>query len=141
MWLNMFSSDRVATMNSYHLRPLIVWTLYACVLFNLLSCAIAHGQMSALALSGVDGAFCSQSGSSPVDTGKDLSSIDTSWMTGQAGCLICGAAVAVVLFLMAMLWPFLRSTPALGLEPRCKAPPRYSWPSANPRASPFTIIA
>ena len=46
-------------MNSHRLRPLIAWTLYACVLFNLLSCGIAHGQMSGLMLNGAGGAFCS----------------------------------------------------------------------------------
>lgn len=127
-------------MNSHRLRPLIAWTLYACVLFNLFSCAIAHGQMSALALSGINEVFCSQSNNSPVDSSKDFAGADTSGMAGQAGCVICGAGVAVVLLLMAMIWPFLRSAPLISLEPRCKAPPRYSWPSANPRASPFTII-
>ncbi|MBD8792694.1 DUF2946 domain-containing protein [Pseudomonas syringae] len=128
-------------MNSHRLRPLIAWTLYACVLFNLLSCAIVHGQMSALALSGLGGQFCSESSTPPGDSGKDLGVTDTSGMAGQAGCLICGAALAVVLLLMALAWPFLRTASASSPEPRCKAPPRYSWPSANPRASPLTFVA
>jgi hypothetical protein len=47
----------------------------------------------------------------------------------------------VVFMLFAMSLPRRSSTRYARIELRCKAPPRYSWPSANPRASPQTSLA
>ena len=57
-------------MNASHPhRPLIAWTLYFCVLFNVFACGLGHGQMMGFALNGVGGQFCSSLGSkAPVQT-------------------------------------------------------------------------
>lgn len=128
-------------MNTLRLRPLIAWTLYACVLFNLLSCGFAHGQMSALSLLGAGGQFCSllpKASPAPI---KDLTGSHDSLKSEQAACPVCSGAIIVLMAIFALTWPRLRPSCLGGPEPRCKAPPRYSWPSANPRASPQILQA
>lgn len=51
-------------------RSLLAWTLYGCVLFNLLACAIGHGQMVGVQLSGLGGAFYSTAGNPGPELGS-----------------------------------------------------------------------
>lgn len=123
-------------------RALLAWLLYFGVLFNVLACGIGHGQMLGLSLNGFGGAFCSADKSA----GPNLSlvvdgssgALNDATATTPFNCPLCGAVglSLALLFLLAWLLPARRDRlPAW--EPRSKAPPRYSWPSANPRASPY----
>lgn len=118
-------------------RPLIAWALYFCVLFNVFGCGLGHGQALGLALNGFGGAFCSLSG--------DLASLKAKQdgaLTGDLSipfsCPMGSAAFLTLVFLIGVAWllasanhrPIIR-------EVRSQAPPRYCWPSANPRASPL----
>ncbi|HHH9558898.1 TPA: DUF2946 domain-containing protein [Pseudomonas aeruginosa] len=119
-----------------HHRPLIAWTLYVCLLVNLLACGIAHGQTTGLRLSGIDGMSCSltQVGSTLEGGGK--ASVADSLLTSFK-CPVCAGAALLALPLLLLGW-LLRPARRLAL-PRDLIPrpaPRDLWPTANPRASP-----
>jgi hypothetical protein len=117
---------------------LIAWMLYACVLFNLLSCGIAHGQMAGLALNGAGGQFCSISNSGIADFGSDLFNQSKSNWASNFTCPVCSSITLSLAFLFCLAWLVrTRQVQRKPVETRSKAPPRYSWPSANPRASPM----
>lgn len=118
-------------------RSLIAWMLYACVLFNLFACGLHHGQAMGLELSGLGGAFCSTDSSGPSLDG-DLAGSNTSAFSSALKCPVCGTTLLGIaaLFVLAWLLGARDARPRL-FEPRHKAPPRYLWPSANPRASPL----
>jgi hypothetical protein len=118
-------------------RSLVAWTLYFCVLFNVFACGLGHGQMSGLELNGVGGQFCSALGSKSPTQNTDLTDPSASGWAGSLSCPICSAVTLSIAFLFCLTW-LLRvgQMPRPSRELRCKAPPRYSWPSANPRASP-----
>jgi hypothetical protein len=119
-------------------RSLIAWTLYFCVLFNLFACGLAHGQMSGLQLNGAGSAFCSSLGNSAPASKSDFSDPSASGWAGSFACPICSAVtLGIALLLVLGGWLRLGPTRWPTRERRCKAPPRYSWPSANPRASPL----
>jgi hypothetical protein len=119
-------------------RSLTAWLLYASVLFSLFACGIHHGQMSGLSLSGLGGGFCSMDG-----TGGPA--IDASGTDQQAphldqvSCPLCSSfAGAVALNSTAWSLPVSsdNATAPLVVHTWAQPPPRYSWPSLNPRASP-----
>lgn len=118
-------------------RSLIAWMLYACVLFNLFACGLHHGQAMGLELSGLGGTFCSTGSSGPLLDG-DLGASSTSGYSSAFKCPTCGTTLLGIaaLFVLAWLLGVRDARPKL-LEPRLKAPPRYLWPAANPRASPL----
>ncbi|PQZ93481.1 MULTISPECIES: DUF2946 domain-containing protein [Pseudomonas] len=118
-------------------RSLVAWTLYFCVLFNVFACGLGHGQMSGFELNGVGGQFCSALGSKSPLKSTDLSEQPANGWTASFSCPICSAVTLSIAFLFCLTW-LLRvgRNPRPSRERRCKAPPRYSWPSANPRASP-----
>lgn len=118
-------------------RSIVAWTLYFCVLFNVFACGLGHGQMMGLTLNGLGGEFCSiQGGDSPL-VGKSLGDSATSSWSGFFNCPICSAVTLAIVFLFGLAWLLsIRQTPRPAHEQRNKAPPRYTWPSANPRASP-----
>ncbi|WP_309298762.1 DUF2946 domain-containing protein [Pseudomonas turukhanskensis] len=120
-------------------RSLTAWLLYASVLFSLFACGIHHGQMSGMSLSGLGGGSCTLAGHGgpAIDasgTDQQQPHID------QMSCPLCssfGLAVA----LNSAGWS-LSYFPAPAITRHVantwpQAPPRYSWPSLNPRASPF----
>ncbi|WP_409288460.1 DUF2946 family protein [Pseudomonas sp. KCJK8927] len=106
-------------MNSYRLRPLIAWTLYACVLFNLLSCGFAHGQISAHSLHGAGGQFCSLQHNALPAPMKDIAGSHDSLNSEQAPCPLCRCAIVVLLALFALTWPRLIPANLGGQESRC----------------------
>jgi hypothetical protein len=118
-------------------RSLVAWTLYFCVLFNVFACGLGHGQMMGFKLNGVGGQFCSSQGSKSPAQKTDVSDQPASGWAGSFSCPICSAVTLSIAFLFCLTW-LLRvgQRPRPSRELRCKAPPRYSWPSANPRASP-----
>jgi len=118
-------------------RALIAWMLYACLLFNLFACAIGHGQMVGLQLSGIGGVFCSAEGNAGPDLDNGFADSPVSQLSIPFSCPLCSAAALSLGLLFLLGWlPRHISRPRLAREQRNKAPPRYCWPSANPRASP-----
>ncbi|MEN0109068.1 MAG: DUF2946 family protein, partial [Pseudomonas sp.] len=98
-----------------------------------------HGQMSGMSLSGLGGGFCAADdrGGPAIDasgTDQQAPHLD------QVSCPLCssfGAAVA----LNSDAWSVDYTPPQSVIPPVVnswpQAPPRYSWPSLNPRASPL----
>lgn len=119
-------------------RSLIAWMLYASILFALLACAIHHGQGVGMQLSGLDSGFCSLHGDAAG--GQATPSSDAMMSTFQ--CPLCSAMVMglALLFALALL-PRAKRVLRPWREPQGKFPPRYLWPSANPRASPPFLTA
>jgi hypothetical protein len=120
-------------------RSLVAWMLYACVLFNVFVCGIGHGQISGLTLNGVGGQFCSTSNDGVADVGGDpgTQSESSSWASNFS-CPLCSSITLSLVFQFSLAW-LVRTNHAQRkpVESGSKAPPRYSWPSANPRASPL----
>ncbi|XXF08029.1 DUF2946 family protein [Pseudomonas sp. D2-3] len=121
-------------------RSLLAWVLYFSVLFSALACAVSHGQMTGLQLSGMAGGYCGLDASAGGGAAMDMGGADANMpmpLMGS-GCSLCSTFLALALAAFFGL---------LGLLPRRRlAPPRpcvepggavcYLWPSANPRASP-----
>lgn len=119
-------------------RSLIAWVLYASILFALLACAVHHGQGVGLQLSGLDGGFCSLHG----EAGGSATGEPADAMMSTFQCPLCSAMVLGLALLFGLGWlPRARRLLRPWHEPRAKTPPRYLWPSANPRASPRLLIA
>ncbi|MGF6693937.1 DUF2946 domain-containing protein [Pseudomonas sp. D(2018)] len=119
-------------------RSLIAWMLYACVLFNLFACGLHHGQAMGLELSGLGGAFCSTVSDAGPTLDGDLSGSASSGWTGAFKCPVCGTVTLGIAALFVLAWLLgVRDARPRTTEPRRKVPPRYLWPSANPRASPL----
>lgn len=118
-------------------RAATAWMLYLCILSNLLACAIAHGQDAGLQLSGIGGLYCSASGSTGAGFADDLGGSGSAGMSTPFTCALGANAVVSLGLLFVLAW-LLRParTPRAAREQQSKAPPRYFWPSANPRASP-----
>lgn len=123
-------------------RTLVAWMLYASVLFSLFAFGIHQGQMSGLALSGLDGGYCSMGSSS--GQGFDADSSDQGQQAFQLNCPLCSSATLVVAVNTAD-WD-LRNMSMGRLSPEvtrtlAQPPPRYFWPSLNPRAPPVISSA
>lgn len=119
-------------------RSLTAWMLYFSILFSALVCAISHGQMAGMQLSGLDGQYCSFEGN--FGAGADLAGsgiVPPSPATGT-GCALGSLFSAVILAAFFGLLGLLvsdRVRPLTTLHvPRLA---RYRWPPANPRASPL----
>jgi hypothetical protein len=112
------------------------WLLYFSVLFAALVCAIGHGQMAGLQLSGMDTSFCAldaePSAGSRADTGA---AVVMSLLGG--GCVIASSFGAILLAAFFGLFGLLGGD---GLNPLpdllLAIQRRHRWPSLNPRASP-----
>jgi Protein of unknown function (DUF2946) len=121
-----------------HHRPLIAWALYFSVLFAALACAISHGQMAGMQLSGLDAQYCAFDGNFGAGADLDGSGVIPTALLG-GGCVIASSFSAILLAAFFGLFGLLnreamRPLPSLFL----KAPHRHRWPSLNPRASPRT---
>ena len=129
---------RVAAMKLRHSdRSLIAWSLYFCVLMNLFACGLGHGQMMGQQLNGIGGLFCSVDGGQSPISDKGLANPSSSNISNYFACPVCNAVTVALVFLIGLAWLLgLTQAPRVAHERRNKAPPRYSWPSANPRASP-----
>ena len=122
----------------------IAWVLYASLLFSLLACAIHHGQMGALSLSGLNGGFCSVSNehgpymdaSDPDDPAPHLAT--------QFSCPLCSsfaAALAINTLASALDYVPGGTLRPIVVSSLAQPPPRYVWPALNPRASPDASLA
>jgi hypothetical protein len=117
-------------------RSLLAWALYACVLFNALACSIGHGQMVGLQLSGISGMSCAVGDSGAAADYNDGSS--KSLLSGSFSCPLCASITLSLALLFCLSW-LLRPSRSRFLPRPSKRhpPPRFTWPSANPRASPL----
>lgn len=124
---------------AWNSRSLTAWMLYASVLFSLFACGIHHGQMSGLTLSGLGDGFCSVS--SGAGAGVDLAGSDQQAPhLDQVSCPLCSSfAGAVAINTSVWATDFIPADNIAPIVVRSWAqpPPRYSWPSLNPRASPL----
>ncbi|MEO4045880.1 DUF2946 domain-containing protein [Pseudomonas sp. CAU 1711] len=119
-------------------RAATAWMLYLCILSNLVACALAHGQYAGLELSGIGGLYCSANGNSGAGFADDLAGGDNASLNSPFSCALCGSAIVSLALLFVLAWLLRRApTPRPPREQRHRAPPRYCWPSANPRASPL----
>lgn len=120
-------------------RPLVAWALYFSVLFNVLCCGLGHGQALGFALNGVGGGgFCSLGSDTSTLQAKQDSGLTAADWSNPFSCPTCSATFLTLLFLLAVAWLLACAKPKpLKRELRSQAPPRYCWPSANPRASPL----
>lgn len=118
-------------------RSPIAWLLYACVLFNLMACGVAHGQMAGLMLSGLDGQFCLATGGDAAaggGAGNQPAASDASSLT----CPLCAGLTLSTVVLLLLAWlAGTRAAVAFPGSQRENDSPRYHWPPANPRASPM----
>jgi hypothetical protein len=122
---------------SHHHRPLIAWTLYFCVLFNVFACGLGHGQMLGLELNGVGGQFCSAMGNSGPALDGDFSDQAAAQWSATFSCPLCSALSLGIALMFCLGWLLLAGRPRrFWPERRSKAPPRHGWPGANPRAPP-----
>ena len=119
-------------------RSLIAWMLYACVLFNLFACGLLHGQAMGLELSSIGGQFCSEGSASGPTSDSDLGGSAASGWSDLFKCPLCAGAILGAVAVVLLSWllgagraPFL---PHAGGD---RHPPRHTWPSASPRASPL----
>lgn len=119
-------------------RSLVAWMLYASILLSLFACGIHHGQMSGLALSGLAGGYCgvdSESGAGIDPGGPDQKQQTLPTLS----CPLCSSG-ALVLALNSHHWGMddlpVIATSLFVVHQWPQPPPRYSWPSLNPRASP-----
>lgn len=119
-------------------RPLIAWILYFSVLFNVLCCGLSHGQALGFALNGIGGSFCSLGSDTSVLKIKQDGGLTTADWSNPFTCPMCSAILLLLLFLVGVAWLLACANPKpFKREVRSQAPPRYCWPSANPRASPL----
>lgn len=118
-------------------RSLIAWTLYVCVLFSAFACSIGHGQMTGLQLSGLGGAYCAVAGQAGASADDGLAMPAAGIPGSGAECALCalfGLSLALLLCRFGLRRAHRSRLPR---ELRRKASPRYTWPAANPRASPW----
>ncbi|MFV9656099.1 DUF2946 domain-containing protein [Pseudomonas sp. NY15366] len=119
-------------------RSLTAWVLYFSILFSAFVCAISHGQMAGMQLSGLDGQYCSFEGNFGAGADLDGSGIVAPNPATGSNCALASLFSAIILAAFFGLLGLLAverswSLSALHL-PRIT---RYRWPPANPRASPF----
>ncbi|MGH8355674.1 MAG: DUF2946 family protein, partial [Pseudomonas sp.] len=85
-------------------RSLIAWMLYGCLLFNLLACAIGHGQMAGLQLSGIGGAVCAAEGNPGPDLDSGFAGSADSQLSLPFSCPLCDAASLSLGLLFLLNW-------------------------------------
>lgn len=123
---------------SHSHRPFIAWALYFCVLFNVLSCGLAHGQALGLVLNGFGGGFCSLDGDTSALQAKQVGAPAGADGSSPLACPMCSAVLLTLVFLLGVAWLLAAANSRpLARDVRSQAPPRYCWPSSNPRASPL----
>lgn len=117
-------------------RAATAWLLYFSVLFASLVCAIGHGQMAGLQLSGVDTSFCALDARSDAGIRPDANLVIPMGLLG-GGCVIASSFSAILLAAFFGLFGLLGGD---GLNPLpdllLAIQRRHRWPSLNPRASP-----
>jgi len=118
-------------------RSLATWTLFFCVLVNVFACGLGHGEMSGMRLNGIGGQFCSAVRTTAPAFDLKASEQPVNGWAAHFSCPVCSTAIQTIALFFGLFWlASLGVTQRYRRETRCKAPPRYLWPSTNPRASP-----
>lgn len=124
-------------------RTLTAWMLYASILFSLFACSIHHGQMAGLALSGLSGGYCAMDASGGMGQGSDDAG-QLKNVAAQFSCPLCSTS-GMALAVNSLGWqvPVMAQGALSPVVVRSWAqpPPRYLWPSLNPRAPPSLFPA
>ncbi|MGF6693935.1 DUF2946 domain-containing protein [Pseudomonas sp. D(2018)] len=116
-------------------RSLIAWMLYGCVLFSAFACAISHGQMTGLQLSGVGGLYCSANENALPGLDEAPSDLPSGNLMPMLDCPLCSAFTLAVGLLFSLGWLLRPSrVPQPAPEHPGNTHPRFNWPPANPRA-------
>lgn len=136
-----FNGGRVAPMKLTRKdRSLIAWMLYFSILFGAFVCAISHGQMAGMQLSGLGGQYCSFEGNFGAGADLDGSGIVAPNPATGSNCALVSLFSAIILaaffgLLGLLVVERMQSLSMLHI-PRLV---RYRWPPANPRASPSLL--
>lgn len=121
-------------------RALTAWMLYFSVMFAALVCAVGHGQMAGLQLSGLDAHYCSFEGNFGAGANLDGSGIVAPDPATGGGCLLASSFGALLLAaLFGLLGLLAADTPRPLPVPAVTRCVRRHWPPANPRASPTPL--
>ncbi|MCF5707299.1 DUF2946 domain-containing protein [Pseudomonas syringae] len=124
-------------------RSLIAWALYASVVLSLFFCGLHHGQMSGLALSGLDGGYCSLDGSGSAGPGASESD-QKQHALPQLSCPVCSSFTVLTASHLPdwMLNPApVKSVSPITVRSWAQPPPRYLWPAVSPRSPPLSFLA
>lgn len=124
-------------------RSQVAWVLYFSILLSSLLCAIGHGQMAGLQLSGLgDAAWCASDSSGAAFSSQHGAGHDSNdaAMPAGADCMVTSLFCATLLAAFFGLLALLAGEAARPL-PRQPIPllPKQRWPLVNPRASPASL--
>jgi hypothetical protein len=120
--------------------PLIAWTLYFSVLFSAWMCAIGHGQMSGMQLSGLGTQFCSLHSNIEAQDTLEHGSMSSMSSLTDSSCVLSSLFSAILIAALFGLFNRLKAEAPLPLpELNNRFAPRDRWPLANPRASPALL--
>lgn len=121
-------------------RALTAWMLYFSILFAALVCAVGHGQMAGLQLSGLDAEYCGFEGNFGAGADLDGSGIVAPNPATGGGCAMSSSFSALILAAFFGLFGLLAADAPLPLPaPAVPRTVRFHWPPANPRASPAPL--
>jgi hypothetical protein len=121
-------------------KSLLTWMLYFSVLFSSWMCAIDHGQMSGLHLSGLGNQFCSLHSGGDIQPISDHTQASAMSQTPGPDCMLTSLFSAILLAALFGLLSLLKGESSCPLPPLNKrSAPRDRWPLANPRASPALL--
>lgn len=122
-------------------RSLTAWLLYFSILFSALVCAISHGQMAGMQLSGLDSRYCSFNGDFGASADINGSGVVAHNPATDSNCALASLFSAIILAAFFGLLGVLSAERILPFrEPHHSRLVRYRWPPANPRASPFLLL-
>ena len=123
-------------------RSHIAYLLCAGLLVNALVCSFNHATHVGLGLLLGKGAFCLADNPTGTDDPPPAALL-TAAPDLPINCPLCHPVTLNIALLLCLGWLLLRGcigTVRLPPERRAKSPPRYAWPSLNPRASPALSI-
>lgn len=121
-------------------RSLTAWMLYFSILFSAFVCAISHGQMAGMQLSGLDAQYCSFDGDFGASADLNGSGIVAPNPATGSNCALASLFSAIILAAFFGLLGVLAAERILPCrELHHSRLVRYRWPPANPRASPSLL--
>lgn len=123
-------------------RASVAALLCACLLVNALVCSFHHAAHVGLELLLGKSAFCLTGSKEKVRPDGEPAPAGTPAVQTELplNCPLCNPSTLSLAALFCLAWLLLRHRPQavrLPRERRSKAPPRYCWPTINPRASPL----
>ncbi|HYQ38556.1 MAG TPA: DUF2946 domain-containing protein [Pseudomonas sp.] len=123
-------------------RASVAALLCACLLVNALVCSFHHAAHLGVQLLLGKSAFCLTGPQEKLRPDGEPAPLGSPAAPSELpfNCPLCTPSLLDLAALFCLAWLLLRRRPAavrLSRERRCKAPPRYCWPTVNPRASPL----